>query len=147
GLNLKKPGYVGQFLYWNDRNHAISLPESREARLEPGVPIRGVVEDEAGKPIAQATVTAMAPATESEGHNSVYELGTAKTDEQGRWHIDDAPANVSGVFLRVRHPDYRRRPGQSEGGREWRTILSKAATVKGRVVDGSGKPVKGARVD
>jgi protocatechuate 3,4-dioxygenase beta subunit len=146
GLTVKKPGYVGQSFYWNDRNHAISLPESREARLEPGVPIRGVVQDEAGKPIAQAAVTAMAPATESEGRHTVYELGTTRTDEQGRWQIDDAPANVSGVSLHVRHPDYLRRPGQGQGGREWRTILSKGATVKGRVIDGSGKPVKGAQV-
>ncbi len=146
-LNVKKPGYVGQFLYWDNRNHAISLPESQEARLELGVPISGVVQDEAGKPIAQASVTAMATATEGEAPHYGYELGTAKTDEQGRWHIDDAPANVSGVSLHVRHPDYLRRPGASGGGREWRTILSKGATVKGRVVDGSGKPVKGAQVD
>ena len=131
GLNVKKPGYVGLFLYWDDRNHAISLPESQEARLELGVPISGVVQDEAGKPIAQASVTAMAWPTEGEEPHYGYELGTAKTDEQGRWHIDDAPANVSGVSLHVRHPDYRRRPGQSAGGREWRTILSKACHGEG----------------
>ena len=147
GLNVKKPGYVGLFVHWNDRNHAISVPESHEARLEPGVPISGVVQDEAGKPIAQASVTPMAWPTKGEEPRYVYELGTAKTDDQGRWHIDDAPANVSSLSLHVRHPDYLPRPGQSEGGREWRTILSKAATVKGRVVDGSGKPVKGAQVD
>ncbi|MGO9471492.1 MAG: sigma-70 family RNA polymerase sigma factor [Isosphaeraceae bacterium] len=132
---------------WDDRNHAISLPESREARLELGVPISGVVQDEDGKPIAQATVTAMAPATEGEEPRYGYEVGTTKTDEQGRWRIDDAPANVSDMRLHVDHPDYRRRPDQSEGGRERQTILSKGATVKGRVVDGSGKPVKGAQVD
>ncbi len=49
--------------------------------------------------------------------------------------------------LHVDHPDYQRRPDQSEGGRERRTILAKGSTVKGRVVDGSGKPVKGAQVD
>jgi RNA polymerase sigma factor (sigma-70 family) len=146
-LNVKKPGYVGLFLHWDDRNHAISVPESQEARLEPGVPIRGVVQDEAGKPIAQATVTASGTATQGEGPHYGYELGTAKTDEQGRWQIDDAPANVSDVSLHVRHPDYLRHPGATGGGREWRTILSKASTVKGRVVDGSGKPVKGARVE
>ncbi len=147
GLDLKKPGYVKLSLYWDDRSHTISLPESQEARLEPGVPISGVVQDEAGKPIPQASVTAMAWPTAGQEHHYAYELGTAKTDEQGRWHIDNAPANVSGVSLNVHHPDYRRRPGQAAGGRESRTILSKAATVKGRVVDGSGKPVKGATVD
>ncbi len=147
GLNLKKPGYVGLFLHWDDRNHAITVPESQDVRLEPGVPIRGVVRDEAGKPIAQANVTAMGTATQGEVPHWGYELGTARTDEQGRWHIDDAPANVSDLSLHVRHPDYLRSPGATGGGREWRTILSKASTVKGRVVDGSGKPVKGARVD
>jgi len=147
GLDLKKPGYVKLSVYWDDRNHAISLPELQEARLEPGVAIRGVVQDEAGKPIAQASVTAMAWPTAGEERHYVYELGTTKTDEQGHWQIDDAPANVPGVSLHVRHPDYRRGPGQSQGGRESRTILSKASTVKGRVVDGSGKPVKGAKVD
>ena len=57
-LNVKKPGYVGQFFPWDNHRHAIELPESQEARLEQGVPIRGVVHDEAGKPIAQASVTA-----------------------------------------------------------------------------------------
>jgi RNA polymerase sigma factor (sigma-70 family) len=146
-LNFKKTGYVPLFLYWDDRNHAISLPESQEARLEPGVPIRGVVQDEAGKPIAQASVTATIRAPQGEEPRFGYELGTARTDEQGCWHIDDAPANVSGVGVHVRHPDYRRRPGARRRGREWRTILSKAAMVNGCVVDGSGKPVKGARVD
>jgi beta-lactamase regulating signal transducer with metallopeptidase domain len=145
-LDVKKPGYARLWLYWDRRNQAISLPESQEARLEPGVPISGVVQDEAGKPIAQASVTAMATATEQDNTRKMYELGTTKTDEQGRWRIDDAPANVAGVSLHVHHPDYRRRPGQGEGGREWRTILAKGSTVKGRVVDRSGKPVKGAQV-
>jgi beta-lactamase regulating signal transducer with metallopeptidase domain/thiol-disulfide isomerase/thioredoxin/protocatechuate 3,4-dioxygenase beta subunit len=147
GLDVKKPGYVGLFLYWDNRNHAISLPESHEARLEPGVPISGVVQDEAGKPVAQASVTARGTATHGEEPHYSYELGTTKTDEQGRWRIDDAPANVSGVSLHVEHPDYRSEPGATGGGREWRTILSSGTTVKGRVVDGSGKPVKGALVD
>ena len=96
GLNVKKPGYVGLFLYWDDRNHAISLPESQEARLEPGVPISGVVQDEAGKPIAQASVTAMATATEGEEPHYVYELGTTKTDEQGRWQHRRCPGKRLG---------------------------------------------------
>jgi beta-lactamase regulating signal transducer with metallopeptidase domain/protocatechuate 3,4-dioxygenase beta subunit len=147
GLNVKKAGYVGLALYWTDRNHDISLPESQEARLEPGVPINGVVLDEAGKPIAQATVSAWAQANQGEEPRFAHDLGSVKTDEQGRWRIDDAPANVSEVGVHVRHPDYRRQPGATGGGREWRTILSKAGRVKGRVVDGSGKPVNGAQVD
>ena len=65
-LNVKKTGYVGLLFNWSDRHHAISLPESQEVRLEMGVPISGLVQDEAGMPIAQATVTAMARATGGE---------------------------------------------------------------------------------
>ncbi len=146
-LTVKKPGQVSKFFYWTDHNHAVTVPEWQEVRLEPGVPISGIVQDEAGKPVAQATVTARTTATEGEAPHYSYELGTAKTDEQGRWRVDDAPANVADVVLDVRHPDFRRGPGASAGGRESLTILSKAGRVKGRVVDGSGKPVKGAQVD
>ena len=148
GLNVKKPGYVGLFFYWDDRNHAISLPESQEARLELGVPISGVVQDEAGKPIAQASVTAMATATEGEAPHYGYELGTTKTDEQGRWQHRRCPGKRLGREP-ARPPSglptasRRNRAAGESGGRSSR----KRATVKGRVVDGSGKPVKGAQVD
>jgi hypothetical protein len=48
-------------------------------RLELGVPISGVVQDEAGKPIAGADVTAWSD-VEMEEPRSVYAVGTTKTD-------------------------------------------------------------------
>ncbi len=145
-LNVKKPRYVAMEFYWSDVRHAISLPESQLVRLELGVPIRGVVQDEAGKPIAGADVTAWT-SVEMEQPRSGYALGTTKTDEQGRWRIDDAPANLSPVGVEVSHPDYLRQPRWSALLREKLRVLTQGATVKGRVVDGSGKPVKGAQVD
>jgi beta-lactamase regulating signal transducer with metallopeptidase domain len=146
-LDVKKPGYVAMVFYWSDDRHAISLPESQEVRLEPGVPISGLVQDEAGKPIAGANVTAMSDASEMEEPRYSFELGTAKTDEQGRWRIDDAPANLSPVSVHISHPEYLRRPGSSSVAREQLTVLTQGATVKGRVVGGSGTPIKGAQVD
>jgi hypothetical protein len=75
-----------------------------------------VVQDEAGKVMAQANVTAWIQATEGEEPRYAYDLGTTKTDEQGRWRIEDVPANVSGMFLHVRYPDYLWRTG-AMGGR------------------------------
>jgi protocatechuate 3,4-dioxygenase beta subunit/thiol-disulfide isomerase/thioredoxin len=149
-LNVKKPRYVGMEFTWNDDSHAISLPQSREVRLEPGAPISGVVQDEAGKPIAGAEVTGWSDApheSQMEANSVFYALGTTKTDEQGHWHIDDAPAKAGGVSLQVDHPDYRWEGGRTGGGPEWRTILSKGTTVRGRILDASGKPVPGAKVD
>ncbi len=146
-LDVKKPGYVAMLYRWSDSRHAISLPESQEVRLELGLPISGVVQDEAGMPIAGASVTARSTAAVMEEPHYSFALGTTKTDEQGRWRIDDAPANLSPVSLHVSHPDYLSQPGSSSIAREQITVLTQGATVKGRVVDGSGKPVKGAQVD
>ena len=60
-------------------------------RLELSAPISGVVQDEAGKPIAGADVTAMPDASEMEEHRYIYALGTTKTDAQGHWHIEPTP--------------------------------------------------------
>jgi RNA polymerase sigma factor (sigma-70 family) len=145
-LDVKKPGYVAEMFYWGDRKHSVSLPESQEVRLELGEPISGVVQDEAGKPIAGVTVTAMSTASDMEEPRFIYDLGTTKTDEQGRWRIDDAPAGLSPVSLHISHPEYLHPPGSSPLAREQLTVLTQGATVNGRVVDGSGKPVKGAQV-
>jgi peroxiredoxin/protocatechuate 3,4-dioxygenase beta subunit len=146
-LEVGKPKYVGQFLDWDDSKHAVSLPAVKELRLESGVPMTGRVQDDAGRPIAGATVTAMAPVTESEQSNFHFGLGTTTTDDQGRWRLDEVPENLSIVSLHVSHPAYRTRAGSSSGGRERLSILTQGPTVKGRVVDPAGNPVKGAKVD
>jgi thiol-disulfide isomerase/thioredoxin/protocatechuate 3,4-dioxygenase beta subunit len=145
-LNVKRPTYVGMEFTWVGGGDAISLPESHEARLEPGVPISGVVEDEAGKPIAGVDVTGRSDPSDTQESSVAYALGTTKTDPQGRWHIDDGPANADGVTLEVHHPDYQSQARTTGFGRERRTVLSKGTTVRGRILDQSGTPVPGARV-
>ena len=135
----------GAYIDWDDEKHPVSLPASKELRLEPGVPMGGLVKDEDGKPVAGASVTITAPVTEAEKANYVFNLGTTTTDDQGRWQIDEAPANLAVVTVYVKHSRYRHKPGEQAGGRESLVILTRGLTVKGRVVDSAGKPVKGAK--
>ena len=74
-------------------------------------------------------------------------MGETKTDAQGRWRLDVAPKDASGVWVSAKHPRYRPRAGESVAslGRDSVTVLKKGLTVTGQVVDAAGRPVKGAR--
>jgi peroxiredoxin len=84
--------------------------------------------------------------TESEKASFSFNLATTTTDDQGRWRIDEAPANLGPVHVFVEHPRYRKNPGARAGGRESLVVLEKGLVVKGRVIDSAGKPIKGAKV-
>ncbi|MCB9595232.1 MAG: carboxypeptidase regulatory-like domain-containing protein [Sandaracinaceae bacterium] len=103
--------------------------------------IRGRVVDEAGQPVAGATVQLM---TEAE-HEA-----TTTTDASGAFSLAAPPAPH--VLIRVSHPDY----GDQGTDREWRgwirndTIpdgpiemsLRRGVVLRGRVVDERGAPVR-----
>ncbi len=78
--------------------------------------------------------------------NSVFTLGEPKTDAQGRWRLDVVPKDLAGIFGNVTHPKYR--DGHiSTFSRNLEGVvrLTKGLTVKGRVIDANGQPLKGAR--
>ena len=108
------PGHVPIFIRWDRFGKPATIPAIKELRFEPGTAIGGIVKDEAGKPIAGATIYRYSPPTEYEGARVVFMLKGPTTDGQGRWRMDDAPANLADA-------DYRGRPsGLSE--RQWSGI-------------------------
>ena len=56
------PKRVPIHILWDDERHPLKLPAEKELRFEPGTTIGGIVTDEAGGPIAGATVEVHAPA-------------------------------------------------------------------------------------
>ena len=106
-FTARSPKRVPIHIAWDDNRHPIKLPPEKELRFEPGTTIGGVVKDEAGRPIEGATVHVHAPPTESDQTNSVFNLGTVRTDAQGRWRLDTAPKNLAEVWARVEHPHYK----------------------------------------
>ena len=52
--------------------------------------------------------------------------------------------NLAGVFMNVEHPRYRTTGGMVSHNLKSVSILTKGITVRGRVVDAAGRPVKGA---
>src|SRR5579883_2705076 len=94
-------GVVPYMVRWDDNTRPLPVPAVKVLRLVPGVPIGGVVKDEAGAPVAGARITVIAPPTESDVSYVRFALTETTTDTQGRWRVDDAPADLIGVNVMV----------------------------------------------
>ena len=148
GLNMtaRKPGFVPYSIRWDDTNHPLHLPAVKEIRCVPGVPIGGVVKDEAGAPVAGARITVHAPPAETEMSNYSFNLVETTTDAQGRWRFDDAPADLSGVRFQIEAPRFLPGSGAASRKTDAVTVLKRGFTVRGRVLDAQGQPIAGASV-
>jgi hypothetical protein len=148
---------------WAAAPRGEGIPGEYLMALERGTTIGGVVTDEAGKPIAGADVTLM---LEREGDRSLglttvpgeraslYDVHV-KTDPEGRWHFDQAPARLARVAVQLSHPDFvsddplSRREAPAEAKLRDQSalmVMTRGVAVAGRVVDPDGKPVAGAQV-
>jgi hypothetical protein len=106
--------------------------------LEPPGAVRGVVVDEAGRPLEGVTVHSCYP-------RSADEPPITRTDQEGRFTIDDLPADEFDWWFVFRHPDYARALKQLASGpngiAEVKIVLSRGGTVEGCLYDGQGKPL------
>jgi RNA polymerase sigma factor (sigma-70 family) len=138
--------------------------------------VGGRVEDESGRPVAGAEVliTVGAMMGESAQRETPRErpgapsekLPVARTDAEGRWAASVVPRGAVDFSLAVRHPGYAeaesgwvgaagpasRLPDAGEdlaslvGAGRWVSVLKPARTLAGRLLDGAGRPVAGARL-
>jgi beta-lactamase regulating signal transducer with metallopeptidase domain/peroxiredoxin len=145
GLTATMPKFVPIHMRFDDRRQPLKLPEVKELRFETGTTIGGIIQDEAGHPVPGVKVDVDAPATEYEGGNYVFTLGSPMTDAQGRWRLDVAPKNLAGVWGRTSHPHFRSSDVTASRNLESVVVVKKGLSVTCRVVDGSGKPIKWAR--
>ncbi len=135
------------------------VPDGETIRLQPGESLGGIVQDEAGRPIAGATVLLWSHNYRNRGSGSnelLFDL-RAVSGPDGRWHTSGAPQTTGELLgFRIDHPDYLsvRDYGDKEiipkiadlRGDKAVTVMKKGVPIEGRVVDVDGKPVAGARV-
>ena len=145
GITASMPNRVPIFMHWDSNGKSVQLPASKELRLQPGTVIGGIVKDEGDKPIAGATIIRSMPLTEWEGSWVEWRFNGPMTDEQGRWRMDDAPAKLADVHVEIVHPKYHTGGGPVSRNLDSVFVLKKGYTVKGRVVDASSRPVRGAK--
>jgi beta-lactamase regulating signal transducer with metallopeptidase domain/protocatechuate 3,4-dioxygenase beta subunit/peroxiredoxin len=145
GLTATMPKLVPIHMRFDDRRQPLKLPDVKELRFEAGTTIGGIIQDEAGHPVPGVKVDIHAQATEYEGGNYFFSLGSPMTDAQGRWRLDAAPKNLAGVWGRTSHPHFRNSDVTASRNLDSVVVVKKGLSVTGRVVDGSGKPIKWAR--
>jgi hypothetical protein len=106
--------------------------------LEPLVPAKGVVVDEAGRPVAGVTILFL----DSSGTD---ELPVTQTDGEGRFTMSSLPAADDWQWFVFRHPDYARvlkpRASGPDRAAEMKVVLSPGGTVEGCLYDWQGKPL------
>ena len=175
-VSARHPDYSSRAVMWTSSAGDVyaGLPEQVTIRLERGVAVGGVVEDDKGKPLADVRVLLSGSGyrgftmgnTERRTHEySELSLGAESrdltTDAAGRWLYRQFPkdlANVEVTFLRA---DDSREVFSTDGGNGLNqrprialaelkeqtlvTRLREGYTVRGMVVDENGRPLAGVR--
>jgi RNA polymerase sigma factor (sigma-70 family) len=117
---------------------AITTAVTRDVRLAPAARLAGQVVDREGQPVPQADVMIWS------GIRGQADPRSARTDDEGRFVIDDAAAGEYEVFARARarnlHGSVPRVIAVSMQAREGiRVVVGPGLTVTGRVVDEAGR--------
>ncbi len=143
-MTARKSRYVPLHYTWQSDRRTIELPESLDLRFEEGIKIGGIVEDEAGQPVAGAAIDLSMPITWPRLVSYFFSAAETKTGADGRWEWDSAPKAAGTVNLIAKHPDYLEGGTGLVSGTENRLVLRQGLQVSGRVVDLQGGPIAGA---
>jgi len=112
--------------------------------IELGIPyvLTGVVVDPAGRPVPGASVNYRCRRAAQEPPEGTF---ITETDVEGRFRVEDVPADTSYHWFVVRHPDYARCltyiPMEQNGVTETRLVLHEGGAVEGYVYDQQGKRI------
>lgn len=145
-MTAAKADFVSIHHDWSGRHQDIEIPERIELRFAEGKQIGGRVEDEAGRPVAGATLEIVMPITWPGRAGWVFTAATLTTDARGEWTWKEAPTNLNHVGINVRHADFMPGYSSKDSGMNNVAKLSRGLQMPGRVIDEHGKPVAGAVV-
>ncbi len=153
---IEIPGYGPYWAGWSSETHDETIPDRFTAELETAWSVGGIVVDAEGHPIAGAEVHPGIEFKKRPGDGRQLGSGrTARTDDDGRWHIDTVPASMAEVSVSINHSGHRpyQRPlTRREFGippdrpPSARIVLERGLTISGRIIDEAGRPIAGARV-
>ncbi len=155
-LNVAAPGFAA-----TRKMLALSRTDDSqtEIRLQPGRAIAGLIVDDQGQPVPGAVVSIQGLGADDVGQVIAFKLGEAKSDAEGRWKFESAPADLSDLMFAVKHPEFF--PGefmQSDDAEPAsvstddlkqgtaKLVLQAGHELAGQVVDPAGNGVPDARV-
>jgi peroxiredoxin len=154
-VGASKDHFVPLRVSWNKKDLQNPFPTEYTFSLSPGTSIGGIIKNEKGQPIEGATVFILVPSSSQNGEKVDIWDYPVKTNAQGQWRCDILPADMTDVWIRLAHPDYvsdnmyggtPKPPMESLRNLSGVMVMKKGPTVKGLVVDKSGKPIAGVQV-
>jgi RNA polymerase sigma factor (sigma-70 family) len=146
-------GFVSMMVFWHTRSGTFQMPGEFTFTLDPSTSIGGIVQDEQGQPIAGASVSISLPWSDMGGATEeVYTNvdDNVVTDSQGRWQSDQVPADLGGLSISLKHPEYVTESAQPspEKLRDMTgvMVMKKGLVVQGVVLGDDARPIEGANV-
>lgn len=144
-VTVRAPGFVPYNVDFGRELTEISVPAEKTIRLRQGVAVGGTVTDGQGNPISGAELDLYLPVTETNRRSYVFSLlENDKTDDEGKWFVDGAPEPVTGLNIRIDHPDFLRASFPLQSGTEGEFILRRGWSIRGTIRSPDGKPVADA---
>jgi RNA polymerase sigma factor (sigma-70 family) len=163
-LDVWADGYVQQrYSFSNADKRLEPVPERLKVELFRGTEtFGGVVKDEAGQPIAGATVALWGYLDKKEDSRELVYMVRSTSDAQGRWR-NSSLRPMRFIYLYVSHTDFLsdddlhvRAVGQPNGSTipsfadlralKREDVMARGVEIRGRVLDEEGKPLVGATV-
>ena len=154
-VNVNKQDFAPMVVWVRHPNFEDEFPATYTLALPRALALKGVVNDEDGRPVAGARVSPsfFFNSNEPSPGRDEYLLGdNFLTDSAGRWTCPNMPTGYDPARLavRVQHPDFE--PFQIYGGKvremvgpAGTLVIKRGITITGRVVDRDNHPVPGAR--
>ncbi len=154
-LFAAKDGYVGQGFSVGEGRFIDYFPEEVVFKLEKGTIIGGIVTDSAGNPLEGVKVHFII--NDGDGIDKAPETDVRfeqKTDKDGRWICNTAPADIDWFSIYADYADYatgRSYVDKNEIVQQLRAQthviqMDAGYSIIGMVKDEAGNPVKGARL-
>jgi hypothetical protein len=140
-----KDGFAPMTMRWEPDK----VPSRFDLLLPEAQSIGGHVTDEKGKPVADAGISLILPQRLAGPRVAVEEF-PVKSSPDGRWRCEIVPKDAAYVFVEVSHPDFESPTGEvplealRAGTAEMQ--LQAVATMRGRVLDETGRAVPNAEL-
>jgi uncharacterized GH25 family protein len=160
-VGAEHDGFSGRKMLW-DVTGGDTIPASYTLKLGAEVKIGGIVVNEEGNPVPDADIRLYRfwrggeDDPNRKGEQPAFTSQTQKTDAQGQWQAGGLPVALMGnIGFEVKHTDYlsvSENVGDNSTTEKQlragtcKTVLKRGLMVRGRVLDGTGNPVAGAKV-
>lgn len=147
-LKVVHEDFVADSLSWRGGK---SIPEQYTIKLEKGVAIGGIVQDQEGNPIEGVKISASTPQVSADRVVTMHVDELATTDSEGRWQVQAKDRPNQKYLLKLSHENYISQNSFRELA-TWSQLkelnhvltLEKGIELRGKVTGDAGEPIAGA---